>query len=336
MIEMSVPVNLQEPGIQPSDSLAEAGKKIWSYHFSAMLSQEEGTRLGKDPEALHDMRVATRRMRAAFDVFGQAFKAKTLKPHLNGLRATGRALGKVRDLDVFIEKARLYLDQLPESDQHDLDPLLESWSNQRENARVELLAYLDSDIYKNFKEAFSSFLEKPERLNPDKTDNKAKEPQKEIVIPQPYQIRHLAPVMIYQHAAEVRCFDTILESASLEQHHALRIQFKKFRYTVEFFKEILGPEANAVISDLKKMQDHLGDLNDASVAAVMLKDTLDNWQTEQIKLPLIQRTNSYGTMRYLSYRLRERDQLLKSFPETWKWFKRDDFRKNLALAVAIL
>jgi CHAD domain-containing protein len=314
------------PGLQPSDTLAEAGKKTWSFQFSEMLSHEEGTRLGEDIEALHDMRVATRRLRAAFDVFGEAFSPKTLKPHLIGLRATGRALGKVRDLDVFMEKAHHYLDQLPELNRHELDPLLESWMNQRENSRQEMLVYLDSDQYTKFKDSFSTFLAKPERQ-----DILGKEG-----IPVPHQIQHLAPELIYRHYGEARSFESILENASISQHHALRIQFKKFRYTVEFFKEVLGPEAQPVIDDLKKIQDHLGDLNDADVAAKLLEDQLKLLEKRQDKFPVIQRINTGGIMRYLTHRLSERHQLLLTFPDLWKWFNRDKFRQNLASAISVL
>ena len=54
------------------------------------------------------MRVATRRMRAAFQVFDPYYKDKAIKPHIKGLRRTGQALGAVRDLDVLLEKARAF------------------------------------------------------------------------------------------------------------------------------------------------------------------------------------------------------------------------------------
>ncbi len=325
-IESILITEQNKPGLLPEDSLAEAGKKIWSFQLLEMLSHEEGTQLGEDIEALHDMRVSTRRMRAAFDVFGEAFKPKKLKPHLAGLRATGRALGKVRDLDVFVEKARKYLSELPELEQNSLEPLLESWASQRESARLEMLDYLNGNNYSRFKEKFSAFLVKPEQQGIQRKDS----------LPNPHQIKHLAPILIYRNFAGVRCYDTILEHASIEQHHALRIAFKKFRYTVEFFKEILDPRAQVVIDDLKKMQDHLGDLNDADVAAKMMKNFLEKLETSQNKLPVIQRINSVGTMQYQLYCQSERHQLLTSFPEVWNWFNRVEFRQNLSQAVSIL
>jgi hypothetical protein len=67
------PAFLTEPGVLADDVLSEAGRKVLAYHFNQMLLHEEGTRLGVDIEELHDMRVATRRMRAAFEVFADAY-----------------------------------------------------------------------------------------------------------------------------------------------------------------------------------------------------------------------------------------------------------------------
>ncbi len=203
--------------MQPGDTLAEAGRKVWLYHLAQMLLNEEGTRLGADIEALHDMRVATRRMRAAFEVFGDAYEPRVLKAHLRGLRATGRALGKVRDLDVFLEKAHVYGDTLTPGEQEGLQPLLDAWKQQREAARDSMIAYLDGNKYPGFTRKFYRFLTTPDggaRRNPDG-------------LPTASLVREVAPKLIYTRMAAVRAFDSILGNASLEQFHALRIEFKE-------------------------------------------------------------------------------------------------------------
>ena len=63
----------QHPGralLDPTDSINTAGRKIVHAYFDDMLANEKGTISGEDPEALHDMRVATRRMRAVLRVLG--------------------------------------------------------------------------------------------------------------------------------------------------------------------------------------------------------------------------------------------------------------------------
>jgi len=322
----ALPAPFQSPGVLPGDSMAEAGRKVMLYHFAEMLRHEDATMLGEDIEALHDMRVATRRMRAAFEVFSEAFEPAILKPHLKGLRMTGRALGQVRDLDVFMEKAQNYLDALPEADRSGLNPLLLAWGEQRENARAEMLAHLGGENYRIFKQEFNLFLQTPGAgARPISQDQ-----------PVPTIVRDVAPALIYTRLASVRAFDKILQTARIEQLHALRIEFKKLRYTVEFFREVLGEQAKAVIDDLKKLQDHLGDLNDAEVATLILREFLDNWDARQAERLLDERQNPEAIFAYLTARHAERYRLIVTFGELWVFFNRDEFRRNLALAVSVL
>ncbi len=321
-----LPKPMARPGVEAEDLMAEAGRKVMRFHFAEMLSHEKGTRSGEDIEELHDMRVATRRMRAAFEVFQDAFRSKALKPHLRGLRATGRALGHVRDLDVFMEKAYKYLENIPEEQRHGLDPLLEDWKSQRDQARSEMLAYLNSEEYQVFKQEFNLFLQTPGAGDKPLSEG----------LPLPSRVCEVAPVLIYSRMAAVRAFDAILENAAVEQMHALRIEFKKLRYTVEFFREVLGEEAKAIITDLKAVQDHLGDLNDAVVATQILKEFLEDWETRQVDLPMNERRSPEAIVNYLAARHAERYRLMVTFREVWSHFNRPEFRRSLALAVAEL
>jgi CHAD domain-containing protein len=321
-----VPAFLKEPGVEADDLLSEAGRKVLAYHFNQMLLHEEGTRLGQDIEELHDMRVATRRMRAAFEVFADAYKKKTLKKLLKDLRLTGRTLGRVRDLDVFIEKAQHYAERLPEEKRLDLEPLLSSWGEERESAREEMVEYLDGSKYEAFKQEYWEFLRTPYA-------GARQLPQDALA---PRRVREIAPVLIYSRLAAVRAFDSILEDASIEQFHALRIEFKKLRYTVEFFREVLGEEAKSVINDFKTIQDHLGDLNDAQVATQILRDYLTKWDEQQSKLPVSQRKSPEAVLAYLLYNYLERERLMKTFQEKWKRFNQPEFQHRLALAVSAL
>lgn len=320
------PETAEKAGILPTDSLAEAGRKVMCFQFAQMLKNEPGTRLGEDIEALHDMRVATRRMRASFEVFESAFEPGALKPYLKGLRATGRALGAVRDLDVFMEKAGIYLKTLPDDHQHDLDLLLNAWREQREAARTQMLSFLDSQEYREFKRKFNIFLNTPG----------AGARQHPMEQPTPALVCELAPVLIYSRWAEVRSFSPFMRDATVEQFHALRIEFKKFRYTVEYFREVLGKSADEVIADLKKVQDHLGDLNDAQVAGLILREFIDTWEPRQEALPVQERVSFEPLLQYLTNRHAEKHQLMQSFKDTWMYINRPGFRRYLAQAVAVL
>jgi len=314
-------------GILPADSLVEAGRKVMRFQFAQMLRHEAGTRLGEDIEALHDMRVATRRLRAAFEVFDQAFDTAALKPHLKGLRMTGRTLGAVRDLDVFMEKAQAYIETLPLERRPGLDPLLTRWKEQRETARAHMLEFLDSPEYARFKRRFNIFLNTPGAgACPIPTDE-----------PAPFQVCHLAPALVYERLASVRAYDPWLKNAPIERLHMLRIEFKKLRYTLEYFREVLGKRAFDVIADVKLLQDHLGDLNDAQVATQILTEFIASLELSQHDLPIAERENIEEVVNYLAARHAERHHLLVTFPTVWAaHFQYRTFRRNLASAIAAL
>ena len=321
--EAILPRKRKSPGVLPDDPMSEAGRKVLRFHFERMLQHEPGTRLGEDIEELHDMRVATRRMRSAFRVFAPYFDPDALRPFLKGLRRTGRALGSVRDLDVFMEKAQHYLLAQPPGDEHsDLEPLLEAWQEQREVARIEMLAYLDSKRYQRFVQKIGQFLftEGAGALSPP------------LDRPVPRQVYQVVPVLVYTRYEVIRGYETVIENAPLEMLHALRIDCKRFRYGLEFFREVLGAEAEEVIKEVVTVQDHLGDLNDADVACRLLIEFLDQWSKRERR----ERIDISGVTRYLVTKQNELRLLVDSFPETWGHLNRPEVRQQLALAVSAL
>ncbi len=321
------PESIKRTGVAADDTLAEAGRKVMLYHFAQMLRWEDGTRLGEDIEALHRMRVATRRLRAAFEVFESAFEPGALKPHLKGLRATGRCLGRVRDLDVFIEKAQHYRETLPR-DRHDgLSPLLDAWQEQRQAGRNAMLSFMDSPEYALFKRQFNIFLNTPGAGARQTSGDQ----------PTPLHVRELVPVLIYTRMAAVRAYQPFLHDAPVELLHALRIEFKKLRYTVEYFDEVLGKRSMLVIENLKALQDHLGDLNDAQVATQMLAAFIEDWDNRQMGLPIHDRQSIEEVVNYLAYRHAERHHLMSTFSDVWRQqFSNSKFRRNLASSLAVL
>lgn len=320
-----LPLELRETvGMEPDDPLAEAGRKALLYHFERMLLHEPGARLGEDIEALHDMRVATRRMRSAFRLFKPAYTPKTTRPFRNELRAIAGSLGAVRDLDVALEKARRYAG---EHGGADLSPLLAQWEARRSEARDSLIIELESKRFARFVKHFERFL---------RTPGAGAAPEPEPDSPAPHQVRHVAPTLIAAHVAQVRAYEPIAAGASIAALHALRIEFKRLRYTLEFFEEVLGPEARRVIKEIKRMQDHLGDLHDADVAALEIAALLDQHEAAYSGTPSFARPDLSGVYSYLAAQVQERQRLLDTFPDAWASFLSEDVRRDLALAVAVL
>src|SRR5918998_1135193 len=147
--------------IDPSMSLGEVAFAVLRRQFAEMQEHEPGTRLGEDPEELHDMRVPTRRMRAAMKVFQGALpeRARWLREEL---RWVAHALGDVRDLDVQIERFQAWKGEADEEVSGFLDRILTVTHKRREEGRKNMLETLDSVRYERLLSSFAEML----RLGP--------------------------------------------------------------------------------------------------------------------------------------------------------------------------
>ncbi len=312
----------QPPPMHPDDSMSEAGRKVIFTHFMKMLANEAGTREGVDIEFLHDMRVSTRRMRAAFRIFEPFYSAKAVKRFNKGLRRTGRALGVVRDLDVLIEKAEAYEAGLPPDDGLTVQPLLENWRATRDRSRQELTEHLDSPAYRRFVEEFRAFLETPGAHT------------RSIPMGEPvaYQVRHIVPRLVMERYEQVRAYEPILDTAPVTTYHMLRIDCKRLRYALEFFAPLLGAGAPALIKQVTGMQDLLGAMQDAHVAEGLIADFLAGQGKRKKKAspppPMP------GVEAYHLAQQQLQAELLAAFPAPWKSLTGLAFRRSLGLALA--
>lgn len=311
-------------GILPDDPMCEAGRKALLFHFERMLLHEPGSRTGEDLESVHDMRVATRRMRSALRLSKPFFARGALGPYSHRLREIARVLGTVRDLDVLIDKAARFNQKQPELD---LSPIVGEWDKARLKARRKLIRALDSRKFARFVRRFHKFLTTPGAGAP-------REPG--AGEPAAYQVRQVVPRIIYAHYEQVRAYETALPGASLPTLHALRIEFKRLRYALEFFREVLGSEATNVIELVKTLQDHLGDLHDAVVAGDLLRAYIDAYNAEYSGVPGFMRPDISGVLAYAEFQYAERARLVAKFQTAWTAFMDEAIRRDLALCVAAL
>jgi CHAD domain-containing protein len=305
------------------EPMSEAGRKVLLLHFSKMLANEAGTRAGEDIEALHDMRVATRRMRAAYGIFAEHYEADAVAPFNKALRRTGRSLGTVRDLDVLIEKAETFQAGFAPEEAASLEPLLDEWRTRRAVARRHMLDHLDSAAYHEFVQAFGDFLMTPgagaHAIPPGE--------------PMPFQVRHIVPRLIFTRYEVVRAYEPIIDAAPPTTYHALRIDCKRLRYALEFFRDVLGAEAPGLIKQVTEMQDLLGALQDSHVAEGLIEEFLRE-QTKRKKKAAAAPLD--GVQAYLLSQHGIQEDLLVQFPRLWAGLVGPDFRRSLALAVAAL
>jgi triphosphatase len=251
--------------IDPSMSLGEVAFAVLRRQFAEMRDHEPGTRLGEDPEELHDMRVPTRRMRAAMKVFEEALpeRASWLREEL---RWVAHALGDVRDLDVQIERLQAWQEEADEEVSRFLDRVLTITHKRRAKARKNMLEILDSSRYERLLSSFAEML----RLGPAAELELA---QMNGTGQAGEAVTAAAPALISDRYRKWRkAAKRLDESSSPEAFHDVRKKGKRLRYTLEFFSEVYGKPVQKLVKPLKALQDDLGDHQDAVVAAAYLRE----------------------------------------------------------------
>src|SRR5450759_4776517 len=213
------------PVVRGGDPWAEAGRKVLRFHLARMLARVPGVVAGEDPEQVHAMRVAARRMRAAWRVFGDGFEREARRRYQRDLREIGGRLGAVRDLDVLLEILSAYEAQRSNRGRASLRPIRDAWVAERETRRVELIDLLGSEEFTG-------------------TEGLAVVP---IAPHTPGLVRTRMPATAWAAYQAVWAFDDHIGQADLATLHQLRIAGKWLRYTLEFAREALEPEATPLI-----------------------------------------------------------------------------------------
>jgi CHAD domain-containing protein len=233
------------PAGPPSDLPAgEALAAALRTQYTELLAHDPGTRLGSDPEDLHQLRVATRRLRA----FLRAGRPLVDRDWADGLRDElawlGGSLGPVRDLDVLIEHLRADLESLDDEDREAASTLLGELTKERRTARRRLLRALGSDRYLQLLDRVEAAAEPPLTAEAD---------------------TGLRDIWQGEHKRLRKTVDALPAEPADDELHEVRIKVKRARYAGELAG--LGGYVKAA----KRLQDVLGEHQDAVVAEERLR-----------------------------------------------------------------
>jgi CHAD domain-containing protein len=155
----------------------------------------------------------------------------------------------------------------------------------------------------------------------------------------PLLVHHYAGSTLWREYEAVRRFETIMEDASSEQLHDLRIACKYLRYTLELFEPALGENAEGLLKQVTAMQEHLGNVHDTDVAL----DYLAAARAER-SLPPTSANRSNGATtatedvdqqpsrvtQYIEMRSAERSELIAGVQPIWQQLVDESTRRTLA------
>ena len=213
-----------------------------------MMRYHERLALDRNGEGVHQMRVATRRLRAGLSGFRKPLRDDY--DWINGeLRQIAGVLGDARDIDVFKDS----LIAKAETDVPNIRLLQETIQELSDIAYSKVQRAIKSARYNSLRFSISRLAENETPISDDK-------------------LREIVPQLLDERFSAVRKASRNFDQQGQKKRHALRLALKKFRYTCELYGSLYVPDRVEVfITEMKRLQDDLGDANDVETAKQLVK-----------------------------------------------------------------
>jgi triphosphatase len=238
--------------VHGSMPMLEVARANLRRYLSVWHAHEFGARLGDDPEELHDLRVAARRLDGILRQFKSALPASFLRIRPI-IKKVLRTLGDVRDLDLALRELEIFSRALPESDRAGAESLKRHCMSERGRARARMLSVLDAVSVHNGLQKLESLLAAAPAAGQQSTGELA---------------LNAAPDMIRLRCRKLRKrADKLRSDSSTEAYHEVRGRVKKLRCALEAVAVIYGKPADEMLRALRRWQESLGVQQDAAVAS---------------------------------------------------------------------
>lgn len=252
------PVRARPAMLTPELSVGEAFKAVMHANLAHLQANERGMLEGNDLEYLHQMRVALRRLRSAFDVFGPVMPEAVVAPVVAELKWLASSLGHARDWDVFVTETLPPIEK--EFGAHgELRAFTERCRGLRRNASARARCAVRSARCRRLMLSLGGWLTSQGWLA-------GADPDRRAALDAP--VSGFAAKVLERRYNQVRKRGRRVGGLSAKELHRLRIAVKKFRYATDFFAGLY--EGKPTREDLKRLsglQDILGAINDSATVA---------------------------------------------------------------------
>ena len=234
-----------------------------------MQGNQLGAATSSNPEYIHQMRVATRRLRAAIQIFKPLIPPPVVEQMTGPLRDLMQTLGRVRDLDVVAgEIVDPVTNEMP--DEPSVVALSAALTERRYQARGEVSQLLQTPEFGHLQ------LRTEALLDGLSLDTSSRESSNQVQVSDEHGMSRLKLAEFAQRRLRSR-LKRLHESASRARVddpaslHRTRICIKRLRYALEFFSPMMQKKASAkTLKTLAGAQEKLGQLNDIAVAGDVL------------------------------------------------------------------
>lgn len=220
---------------------------------------------GRDPRGIHQMRVGFRRMDAAFNAFGHAFRTETMTVLRARAKTITRAIGPARDMDVFTEEL-LEPAAKAHGEAQAFAGLKRRAAKMRETTWDDAIAAVEDVRFQNFLDDLAQAIERCVWRREQETTAGVVE-----------RVESVAARTLDKRMKRAREQAHHLKTLNHSACHKLRIALKKTRYAAEFFAPLHDEkESRRFLKHLSKMQDILGALNDVAAARLTLASLIES------------------------------------------------------------
>lgn len=282
-----------KPMLDPSGTVSEAVAAIVHQIASHVVANLAAAADGSDPEGVHQLRVALRRLRSLFSLFEDrlADRAEALDRRA---KKTLAILGRARDLDVFV------IETLPDlrkddGDRPDLTRLTAIALARRSDAHAKVRRMISRPRFNRFVLDLMLAGIEGKLLAADGGAD---------------PLRPTAAAMIERLHEKALSRGKNFDQLSDRQRHRVRIALKKLRYACNYFQTAFPKtRARAYVKRLARLQDDLGTLNDANVAQQIVAELTADEPESAISPALIKR-----------WRQRRRERVETDLLEAWNAF----------------
>jgi len=238
----------EEPELSWKSPFGKAAEETIGRLAGKMMENLPGTIAGEDIEALHDMRVASRRLRAALRVFRGCFPKNAHRAVVDDVRSITRALGTVRDQDVLIDYLRSFAESHPDAG---IDWLIEREAAIRDSARIEMIESLRKTSESDPESRLAKLIESARCVGRKRRAD---------------SFGAQAPAQVKARLAEIKeTSKAIPDPENVEGLHMMRISAKRLRYTMEAFTPCFGKPLEKMVAEVKLLQEQLGAIHDCDV-----------------------------------------------------------------------
>ena len=246
--------------LPPSPTSTKAAGALLAHlddQVSSIVANEPGVR-AEDPEAVHKMRVATRRLRSALATFRSSLDREVTDPVRAELRWFGGVLGELRDDHVLHERLEAEVGELP--GELVLGPVAEQirmdLRGRAQEHHADVIAVLDGERFVDLMESLHQLVETPPWTSPQGAEVRKR------------TLRRSARAAVRRVAKSVPDTGAAATDAEL---HELRKAAKRARYALEAIEPLEGERAAKAAAHFEAVQDLLGDHQDSVVARGVLR-----------------------------------------------------------------